>query len=76
MEEKKLEALQAKHREQLQEKRNQINERKARTRRLIIRGAIVEAALPEYVNLSNAEFQNKLYEAISRNEGGLSDNSR
>ena len=43
-----LEALQAKRREEAARKRANLKERKARTRRLIQRGAILENALNDY----------------------------
>lgn len=53
--EKKL--LQAKHRLEEAEARNRVRERKARTRRLIQEGAILEKVLPHIasVNLENLE---------------------
>lgn len=53
--EKKL--LQAKHRLEEAEARNRVRERKARTRRLIQEGAILEKVLPEVVavELENLE---------------------
>lgn len=53
--EKKL--LQAKHRLEEAEARNRVRERKARTRRLIQEGAILEKVLPQIasVNLENLE---------------------
>ena len=44
-----IEALQAKHREEAARKRANLKERKARTRRLIQRGAILENALNDYI---------------------------
>ena len=44
-----LEALQAKRREEAARKRANLKERKARTRRLIQRGAILENALNDYI---------------------------
>lgn len=53
--EKKL--LQAKHRLEEAEARNRVRERKARTRRLIQEGAVLEKVLPQIasVNLENLE---------------------
>ena len=54
-EEKKL--LQAKHRLEEAQARDRVNERKARTRRLIQEGAVLEKVLPEVqaVELDNLE---------------------
>ena len=54
-EEKKL--LQAKHRLEEAQARDRVTERKARTRRLIQEGAVLEKALPEVqaVGLDNLE---------------------
>ena len=41
------EALQARHREESAEARNRVKERKARTRRLIQEGAILEKVFPQ-----------------------------
>lgn len=62
-----LEALQAKHREEAVRKRAALKERKARTRRLIQRGAILENALNEYTtaeSISNEDIQRIIYFAI------------
>ena len=48
-----LEALQAKRREEAARKRANLKERKARTRRLIQRGAILENALNDYIQSDN-----------------------
>ena len=45
------EALQAKHRAESAEARNRIKERKARTRRLIQEGAILEKVFPQASNM-------------------------
>lgn len=66
-----LEALQAKHREEAARKRANLKERKARTRRLIQRGAILENALNDYVtaeNISNDDIQKIIYFAIQSPE--------
>ncbi len=52
---------QEKHRAQLEENRKKLQARKARTHRLIVRGAIVESALPELVDLTDEEFQANVY---------------
>lgn len=53
--------LQQKHYETLKQKRDQIQERKARTRRLIIRGAIAEKVFPNSITLSDTEFEQMLF---------------
>ena len=45
------EALQAKHRAESAEARNRVKERKARTRRLIQEGAILEKVFPQFGGL-------------------------
>lgn len=51
------EALQAKHRAESAEARNRVKERKARTRRLIQEGAILEKVFPQAstISLENLE---------------------
>ena len=51
------EVLQAKHRAESAEARNRVKERKARTRRLIQEGAILEKVFPQAstMNLENLE---------------------
>jgi len=56
--EKKL--IQAQHRLEEVEARNRVKERKARTRRLIQEGAILEKALPQTVNMALDELANYL----------------
>lgn len=66
-----LEALQAKHREEAARKRANLKERKARTRRLIQRGAILENALNEYIqseSISNDDIVKIVYFAIQSPE--------
>ena len=53
--EKKL--LQTKHRLEEAQARNRVRERKARTRRLIQEGAILEKALPQTVNMELDELE-------------------
>jgi len=52
--------LQAKHRLEEVQARDRVKERKARTRRLIQKGAILEKALPATANLSLDELENYL----------------
>ena len=56
--EKKL--LQAKHRLEEAQARDRVKERKARTRRLIQEGAILEKVLPEVPTVALTELENHL----------------
>ena len=47
MDEQEKKLLQAKHRLEEAQARDRVRERKARTRRLIQKGAIIESAMPE-----------------------------
>ncbi len=58
-EEKEL--LQAKHRLEEAEMRNRAKERKARTRRLIQEGAILEKAFPQIQNMDLTEAEEYLF---------------
>lgn len=61
-----LTELQKKHQKQMKEKRDAIKQRKARTHRLIIRGAIAEKMIPNAEDMTNEQFQDALYQAVSR----------
>ena len=63
--EKKL--LQAKHRLVQAENRNRAAERKARTRRLIQEGAILEKALPQASTMNLEEPEDFLYGILRKN---------
>ena len=63
--EKKL--LQAKHRLEQAENRNRAAERKARTRRLIQEGAILEKALPQAATMNLEELEDFLYGILRKN---------
>lgn len=63
--EKKL--LQAKHRVEQAENRNRAAERKARTRRLIQEGAILEKTLPQAATMSLEELEDFLYGILRKN---------
>ncbi len=63
--EKKL--LQAKHRVEQAENRNRAAERKARTRRLIQEGAILEKALPQAATMNLEELEDFLYGLLRKN---------
>ncbi len=61
--EKKL--LQAKHRLEEAEARNRVKERKARTRRLIQEGAILEKAFPPSARMTLEQLENFLCEVFN-----------
>ena len=63
--EKKL--LQAKHRLEEAEMRDRQKERKARTRRLIQEGAILEKALPQAATMNLEELEDFLYGILRKN---------
>ena len=52
---------QAQHRLEEMQARDRVKEKKARTRRLIQRGAILEKALPQSLQMENEELQSYLY---------------
>ena len=58
--EKKL--IQARHRLEEAQARDRVKQRKARTRRLIQEGAVLEKALPQTVNMSLNELETYLHE--------------
>ena len=59
--------LQAKHRLEEAQARDRVKERKARTRRLIQEGAIVEKAFPQTADIGLEELENYLCEIAKRN---------
>ncbi len=61
--EKKL--LQAKHRLEEAQARDRVKQRKARTRRLIQEGAILEKTLPQTVSMDLNELETYLHELIN-----------
>lgn len=65
-EEKKL--LQAQHRLEEVQARNRVKERKARTRRLIQSGAILEKVLPEVRNMAPPLMEEYLLRRMKRND--------
>lgn len=65
-EEKKL--LQAQHRLGEVQARNRVKERKARTRRLIQTGAILEKVLPEVRNMEPPLMEEYLLRRMKRND--------
>lgn len=58
------EELQAKHRLEEAQARNHQKERKARTRRLIQEGAILENVIPEIKNMDPEEIKNFLLQRL------------
>ena len=64
----KLTELQLKHQQQMKEKRDAIKERKQRTHRLIVRGAIAENAIPGALKMTDEQFQETLLRAIRRSD--------
>lgn len=63
-EEKKL--IQAKHRLEEVQVRNRVKERKARTRRLIQEGAILEKAVPQTKDMELPKLESYLFEAAKK----------
>lgn len=61
--EKKL--IQARHRLEEAQARDRVKQRKARTRRLIQEGAVLEKALPQTVSMSLNELETYLHELRS-----------
>ena len=64
MEEIEKEMLQLKHRLEEAQARDRVKERKARTRRLIQEGAILEKALPLVQQMSLEQLEEFLWEAF------------
>lgn len=64
-EEKEL--LQAKHRLEEAEARNRVKERKARTRRLIQEGAILEKAFPQVKNMNLLDVEKVIFNLANNN---------
>jgi NurA-like 5'-3' nuclease len=64
--EKKL--LQAKHRLEEAQARDRVKERKARTRRLIQEGAILEKVLPEVPTVALTELENHLSRRLAESD--------
>lgn len=60
------ELLQAKHRREEAEARERVKERKARTRRLIQEGAVLEKAFPEAIGMELEVLKNFLYSHLQR----------
>lgn len=62
---RQLTDLQKKHREQLEANKQKIQLRKQRTHRLIVRGAMTEALIPDAENLTDEEFKERLYSLMN-----------
>gem|GEM_PF-866229 len=67
--------MQKMHQEQMKEKRDKIKQRKARTHRLIIRGAIAEKLIDNAESLSDEAFQEALYELAKKSDVGATGSS-
>lgn len=65
MTEAEKKALQTKHRLEAVQARNRVQERKARTRRLIQEGAILESVWPEVRNIPMSDLPRKLHDKLS-----------
>lgn len=63
-----LTELQKKHQEQMKEKRDAVKQRKARTHRLIVRGAIAEKVIPNAESMTDEQFQAALYQAVGKGD--------
>lgn len=63
---KNLTPEQLQHQQKLKENRDKLKERKSRTHKLIVRGAIAEAAIPGAIDMTDEEFQRALFDAIGR----------
>lgn len=59
-----LRILQERHRQQIKENKEKTLQRKNRTHRLIVRGAIAESVVPDSDKMSDEEFQQFLYKAV------------
>ena len=67
MDEKKaISELQEKHRRQMADNRDKVKERKARTRRLIERGAIAESMIDGAAKMTNDEFAGVIRSMVMR----------
>ena len=67
MDEKKaISELQEKHRRQMADNRDKVKERKARTRRLIERGAIAESMIDGAAKMTNDEFARGVRSMVMR----------
>lgn len=64
MEEIEKEILQLKHRLEEAQARDRVKKRKARTRRLIQEGAILEKALPQVQQMTLEQLENFLWEVF------------
>lgn len=65
MTEAEKKALQTKHRLEAVQARSRVQERKARTRRLVQEGAILESVWPEVRDIPMADLPRKLHDKLS-----------
>lgn len=72
--EDKIREVQQKHREQMKANRDKVKARKARTHRLIIRGAIAEQAIEGAETMTDQEFQHEIYKRIGQYTKSLQEN--
>lgn len=63
-----LTELQLHHQQQMKEKRESIKQRKARTHRLIVHGAIAESFIENAASMTDKEFQQALLHAFGRSD--------
>lgn len=65
--EERIREVQQKHREQVKANREKAKARKARTHRLIVRGAIAEQAIPKAETMTDEDFKSELYRRLAPN---------
>lgn len=58
--------IQLKHQQEMREKRDKLRQRKERTHRLIVRGAIAENAIEGSTDMTDEEFQTALLRIVRR----------
>ena len=58
--------LQLKHQREMKAKRDAVKQRKNRTHRLIVRGAIAESIIPDAEGMTDEEFQQALSLAVKK----------
>jgi len=63
-----LTEMQLRHQQQMKEKRDTIKSRKARTHRLIVRGAMAEKVIEGAESMTDEQFQAALYKALGKVE--------
>lgn len=67
-EERKLTDVQKMHQQEMKKRREAVKQRKARTHRLIIRGAIAEKVILNAESMTDEQFQQALYQAIGKDD--------